>query len=56
MLVTACARVPVYQRGKLAHPTMAPDGLDGPTASHVHTVHEGAIGGGFEVGGGCGCN
>jgi hypothetical protein len=56
LLLSACARVPAYERGRIAHPTMTTADLAGPAESHVRAVHEGAIGGGFEVGGGCGCN
>ena len=52
----ACARVPVYERGALAHPTMASSDLVPASEEHVRAVHEGAIGGGAGVGGGCGCN
>jgi uncharacterized protein DUF4266 len=55
-LLAACANVAPYDRGKLAHPSMTTADLAGPGEAHVRAVHEGATGGGFEVGGGCGCN
>ena len=51
----ACAHVAPYERGKLAHPMMTND-LEGPAASHVLAVHEGATGGGPLSESGCGCN
>ena len=55
-LLAACARVAPYERGALAHPTMTTSDLAPPSEEHVRAVHEGAIGGGFSAGGGCGCN
>jgi hypothetical protein len=55
-LNAACSEVPVYERGKLAHPTMTTADLTGPAEAHARAIHEGATGGSFEVGGGCGCN
>jgi hypothetical protein len=52
----ACTHVAPYERGKLAHPMMTTDGLEGPAASHVLAVHEGATGGGSLAESGCGCN
>jgi hypothetical protein len=52
----ACSHVAPYERGALAHPTMMAGGLDGPAASHVLAVHEGAAGGGSVAESGCGCN
>jgi hypothetical protein len=54
---TGCVRVAPYERGMLAHPTMAADdtitsGMD----EHVRAVSEGAKGGLSGGGGGCGCN
>jgi hypothetical protein len=51
-----CTQVAAYDRGKLAHPTMTTKDLAGPAEAHVRAVHEGATGGAFEAGGGCGCN
>jgi hypothetical protein len=52
----ACAHVAPYERGKLAHPMMTADDLEGPAAAHVLAVHEGATGGGSLAESGCGCN
>jgi hypothetical protein len=52
----ACAHVAPYERGKLAHPMMTADDLEGPAAAHVLAVHEGATGGGSLSESGCGCN
>ena len=54
-LAVGCVHVAPYQRGKLAHPTMTADD-QGPAASHVLAVHEGATGGGTLAESGCGCN
>lgn len=51
-----CATVPAYDRGLLAHRSMMPADLAPPSEAHVRSVHEGAVGGGFTAGGGCGCN
>ena len=51
-----CTHVRPYERGLLAHPTMTTSDLAGPAEAHVRAIHEGAQGGGFEMGGGCGCN
>jgi len=51
-----CTHVAPYERGKLAHPMMTADDLQGPAASHVLAVHEGATGGGPLSESGCGCN
>jgi hypothetical protein len=56
LLVSACAPVAPWERGALAHPTMTPSDLVGPSEEHVRAVHEGAVGGGTSAGGGCGCN
>ena len=53
---SGCASVAAYDRGKLAHPTMTSADLAGPGEEHMRAVQEGATGGGFEAGGGCGCN
>jgi hypothetical protein len=52
----ACAHVAAYDRAQLAHPMMATTDLDGPAATHVLAVHEGATGGGSLAESGCGCN
>lgn len=51
-----CVRVPPYQRGLLAHPTMLLTSQSGPAEEHVYAIQEGAIGGGSGAEGGCGCN
>jgi hypothetical protein len=53
---SGCASVPVYERGRLAHPSMVTSDLAHPSEEHVRAVQEGAIGGGFTAGTGCGCN
>jgi hypothetical protein len=55
-LAVGCARVPPYQRGRLAHPTMLLKDMAGAAESHVYAIHEGAVGGGTGAEGGCGCN
>lgn len=55
-LSAGCARVPVYARGRLAHPTMQMEDMAGPAEAHVYAVHEGATGGGASASSGCGCN
>jgi Domain of unknown function (DUF4266) len=56
MAFSACLNVPAYDRGRLAHPTMTTSDPIGAGEAHTRSVQEGATGGGFEVGGGCGCN
>jgi hypothetical protein len=56
LATAACSHVAPYERGKLAHPMMTADDLEGPAASHVLAVHEGATGGGSLSESGCGCN
>ncbi len=56
VMAGGCAHVAPYERGKLAHPMMTADDLEGAAAAHVEAVHEGATGGGAVGGGGCGCN
>jgi hypothetical protein len=55
LVVSACTHVAPYERGKLAH-TMMTEDLQGPAASHVLAVQEGATGGGTLAESGCGCN
>jgi hypothetical protein len=52
----ACADVAPYQRGRLAHPTMAPSDGASIGRAHVQSVQEGASGGVDQVSSGCGCN
>jgi hypothetical protein len=54
--ISGCARVQPYQRGRLAHPTMLLGETATPGEAHVYAIHEGAVGGGSAVEGGCGCN
>ena len=56
LFASACTPVPPYQRGPLAHPTMKTSDPAGVGEAHARAIQEGAMGGGFEVGGGCGCN
>lgn len=51
-----CAEVAPYQRGRLAHPTMAPGNADSLARAHVYSVQEGAVGGTPGASSGCGCN
>lgn len=52
----ACTHVRPWERGKLAHPTMAGPNLPGVAEEHVYSVQEGATGGGASAESGCGCN
>lgn len=56
LFLAACAHVPPYERAQLAHPTMTTSDLARTAEDHVRAVQEGATGGGFAAGGGCGCN
>jgi hypothetical protein len=51
-----CSPVAPYDRGKLAHPTMAANDMSGFGESHLRAISEGAVGGGAGAGSGCGCN
>ena len=53
---TGCGTVQPYERGKLAHPTMAAGDMAGFGESHLRAISEGAIGGSGGTGSGCGCN
>ena len=53
---SGCTHVQPWQRGKLAHPTMANGTFAGPAEEHVYAVQEGAVGGGAAGESGCGCN
>jgi len=55
-LTSGCVHVAPYERAKLAHPMMTSESLEGPAASHVLAVQEGATGGGSLAESGCGCN
>jgi hypothetical protein len=52
----SCAEVAPYDRGRLAHPTMAPDDAASLGLDHVRALHEGAAGGELSASSGCGCN
>jgi hypothetical protein len=54
--VVGCSHVAPYERGTLAHPTMATAGFLGPAAGHLNAVQEGATGGRSVSESGCGCN
>jgi hypothetical protein len=56
LMESGCASVPAYDRGRLAQPSMTTSDLAHPSEEHVRAVQEGATGGGFAAGGGCGCN
>jgi hypothetical protein len=51
-----CAHVPAYERGRLAHRTMAPGYADSAGRAHLQTISEGAAGGDQAPASGCGCN
>jgi len=53
-----CASVKPWQREDLARRTMVDDNAAGEARfeDHSRAAREGAIGGGGEAGGGCGCN
>lgn len=53
---TGCSPVAPYERGKLAHPTMAAADQTSMGAEHVRAISEGATGGSAGSGSGCGCN
>ena len=55
-LAAACTHVAPYERGKLAHPTMAAADMTGFGEAHLRAISEGAIGGSGGTGSGCGCN
>jgi hypothetical protein len=57
-LLTACAAVQPWERGRLAQPGMAltPDPLLAAMNEHVYSSKEAASGGLEAAGGGCGCN
>jgi hypothetical protein len=57
-LLSACATVQPWERGRLAQPQMAleADALLGAMDQHVYSSKEAASGGVGPAGGGCGCN
>lgn len=56
LAATGCAHVAPYERGKIAHPTMATGEFAGPGEAHARAVLEGATGGNIGAESGCGCN
>lgn len=56
LYLAGCTHVRPWERGKLAHHTMAGPSVVGPAEEHVYSVQEGAIGGGATAESGCGCN
>jgi hypothetical protein len=56
LALASCADIKPYERGALAHPTMTTADPTRPGEEHARDVQEGAVGGGFAAGGGCGCN
>lgn len=56
LCTAGCTHVKAYERGKLAHPTMAAGSFSGPAEEHMYSVQEGATGGGASAESGCGCN
>ena len=57
-ILSACAPVQPWERGRLAQPQMAldSDALLSAMDEHVYGSKEAASGGGGAAGGGCGCN
>ena len=53
---SGCSTVAPYERGKLAHPTMAAAESGTMGAEHLRAISEGALGGSAGTGSGCGCN
>lgn len=54
--LSGCAHVAAYERGKLAHPTMAPSDGTSVAREHVYAIQEGPMGGSVGAASGCGCN
>lgn len=57
-LLSGCAHVQPWEKGKLAKPemTFGGNGLETRYDDHVYTSREAASGGAGVGGGGCGCN
>lgn len=58
VLLTGCASVPFYEKGRLQDPIMAlaPDGTEAHAYQKIYYSREGSVGGiGQGAGGGCGC-
>jgi hypothetical protein len=51
-----CTHVGVYERGRLAHPSMSSRQRMGAGQAHLYAIREGARGGNLGAGSGCGCN
>ncbi len=51
-----CTQIAAYERGRLAHPTMASEEDFGAGRAHLYAVQEGAAGGSVTRASGCGCN
>lgn len=58
LVLSACAEVQPWERGRLAKPQMALDGdpLASAMDEHTYVAKEAASGGIGPAGGGCGCN
>jgi len=56
LAASGCVNVPAYDRGRLAQPSMSTSDLANASEAHVRAVQEGATGGSFAAGAGCGCN
>ncbi len=57
LLLSGCATVKPWQRGRLGHPAMQMDGRPGSSQRpHLLSIREGSVGGEGGTGGGCGCN
>ncbi len=56
-LLSGCAQVAPWERGRLAQPEMAlnPNPAQRALREHVYMSREAAIGGASSAGGGCGC-
>ncbi len=57
VMLSACAQVAPWERGRLAQPEMAldPDPAQRALREHVYMSREAAVGGASSAGGGCGC-
>ncbi len=57
VMLSACAQVAPWERGRLARPEMAldPDPAQRALREHVYMSREAAVGGASSAGGGCGC-
>lgn len=57
VMLSACAQVAPWERGRLAQPEMAldPNPAQSALREHVYMSREAAVGGASSAGGGCGC-